>query len=381
MSHYQNLLNDKLYAQEDLISKNDSAFNSVLHAVTTLQHDEGVIIDVFDDNLPSHIQKKHWGFYNIIVCKTGFRNDTVSKIALVGEKDYSQNKLALYVTDYDKPLKLSGNTKILGQIKVPNAKTETAYINGQKGNNIKLKGKQLKSLDKLPKIEKNIIVDVSQLQPISLQHFDKNAIVVNGFDAPTKVIGSAENIAFNNITCKGNVILSAKHKITISNTAHLEDVIISAPFVHITNGFRGNIQIIARDSVKIDENVQLQYPSSIYIKNDAKATVRLGKNSTIAGGIVIDGNTFRGSTDHYLHIEENATVIGTIYCFGSTELKGSVIGSVYTDKFYLKTETSTYENVVLNGVINRDSLPENFIDIPLFNSNTDKRRYAVIKKF
>lgn len=382
LSHYQNILNNKLYAQEDLIHRNDSSFNYLLNNVESLLNTKSGTIDVFDDGLASYIEKKHWGFYDILVCKTGVGNDTVSKIALVGQKDYAKNKLALYVTDYDKPLKLSGNTKILGAMEIPNARTEAAYINGQKGNNIKLKGKQRKSQDRLPKIKKDIFVNVLKSKPIPLDQFDKDAVIVNGFDVPTKVIESTGSEVLTNITCKGNIILLSKHKLTISSTAHLNDVMVSAPFVHVANGFKGNIQIIATDSVNIDEDVQLKYPSSIYIKNDAIATVRVGKNTIVAGGIVIDGDAFNGALHRNLHIAENATVIGNIYCYGNTELKGKVIGSVYTDKFFLKTKTSNYENVILNGVINRDSLPDSFIELPLFgNTTTNKRAYAVIKEF
>lgn len=381
ISHYQNVLNNQLFAQENLINRNNSSFIYLLNNAESIPYNQTEIIDVFEDGFSSSIQKKHWGFYDVLVCKTNFRNDTILKTALVGQKSNSNNNLALYVTDYDKPLKLSGNTKIFGNIKVPNARTEQAYINGQKGNSIKLKGKQLKSDDKLPRIEKKIIVDISKYEPISLNTFDKRPVIINTFNETTKVIDLTETVELRDIVCKGNIVLTSKNVIHVSNTAVLRDVIISAPFVRIMRGFKGNVQIVAKDSVNIDESVQLLYPSSIYVKNNDSASVIISDNSTIAGGIVIDGDTFSGTLNRSLTIQEKATVIGNTYCYGSTQLKGEVVGSIYTDKFFLKTESSTYENVILNGSINRDSLPENFVELPLLKNNFNERNYAVVKEF
>ncbi|WP_308993681.1 hypothetical protein QLS71_007895 [Mariniflexile litorale] len=375
-------MNNQLYEQENLIYRNDSAFNYLLNNAESIQYNQFQEIDIFEDGTSSYIQKKNWGFYDVLVCKTNFRNDTISKIVLVGQLTNSKNSLALYVTNYDKPLKLSGKTNISGQIKIPNGLTELAYINGNKGNTIVLKGEQSKSGDILPKIEKNIFIDISKYTPITLDTFDENPVIINSFDETTRVINLSDMKELSNITCKGNIVLSSNNELKITNTAKLTDVIVSAPTVHIMPGFKGNIQIIAKDSVNIEEHVSLLYPSSIYIKNDnGKASIIINDYSTIAGGIVIDGDTYAGVLNRSLIIHEKATVIGNVYCYGRTQLEGKVIGSICTDKFFLKTKSSNYENVILNGTINRDSLPKDFVELPLFINNFNERKYAVIKKF
>ncbi|MFI0429543.1 hypothetical protein [Mariniflexile sp. HMF6888] len=382
ISHYQNILNYQLYEQENLIYRNDSAFNYLINNTGSIPYDKNQTIDVFEDGTLSFIEKKTWGFYDVLVCKTIFRNDTISKTALVGQITNTKNGLALYMTNYDKPLKLSGNSKILGQIKIPNGHTEQAYINGTKGNAIVLKGEQLKSGDILPKIEKSISIDVAKYIPVTFNNFDGNPIIINDFDEITKSIDLSGTKELSNITCKGNIVLISNNELKIANTAKLTDVIISAPTVHIMSGFRGNIQIIAKDSVSIDEHVSLLYPSSIYIKNDnGTASITINDHATIAGGIVIDGDTYAGALNRSLTIHEKATVIGNVYCYGKTQLEGKVLGSIYTDKFFLKTKSSNYENVILNGTINKDSLPEDFVELPLFKNNFNERKYAVIKKF
>lgn len=382
ISHYQNILNNQLYAHENLIYRNESAFNYSINNIESISYDKIETIDVFEDGILSDIQKKNWGFYDVLVCKTNFKNDTITKVALIGQKDNTNNNIALYVTDYDKPLKLSGKTRIQGQIKVPNGHTEQAYINGQKGNAIQIKGRQLKSGKILPKIKKTLSIDITKTKPILLNTFEEKPIIINTFDEITKLIDLTGIKELSNIVCKGNIVLYSDNELKIANTAKLNDVIIMAPIVHIAKGFKGNIQIIAKDSVNVNEHVLLLYPSSIYIKNsNDKVSVIINNDSTIAGGVIIDGDTFSNAINRTLTIDKKATVIGNIYCYGKTQLEGRVIGSIFTDKFFLKTQSSNYENVILNGNINRDSLPEHFTELPLFENNLNERKYAIVKEF
>jgi len=77
-------------------------------------------------------------------------------------------------------------------------------------------------------------------------------------------------------------------------------------------------------------------------------------------------------------IDKDALVVGDIYCNGILELKGSVIGSVYTHKLQLETRSSKYADVILNGIIDTSGIPDNFVGLPLF-ANTEKKEFEQIK--
>lgn len=383
LSHYQNVLSDKLYLHEKLIIRNESVSNYILSNGEQVVYNNKTQLDIFSDGIASFVEKKNWGFYDVIVCETVFKNDTVSNIMQVGHIQNTLNNLALYVTDYDKPLKLSGNTEILGDIEAPNGKTELAYINGQQGNAISLKGRQKKSKDRLPKIDKSIRIDISELPRLSLNNVEKGAFLINTFNTTTKVIDLSAASALEGIVCKGNYILWSDTNLVIKKSAKLNDVLLMAPNVRIESGFKGNVQIIATKNVIIEKEVSLTYPSSIYVKNDVQdsISVEIKSNSKLVGGIVINGGSFINSIERKLTIEKDALVIGDVYCYGSTQLKGSIIGRIYTDRFFLKTEASNYENTILNGSINSIMLPDGFVGLPLFNNQSNKKRYEVIKAF
>ena len=118
-----------------------------------------------------------------------------------------------------------------------------------------------------------------------------------------------------------------------------------------------------------------------YINNDSETEsiqIILNENSVIAGGIVLTGKTYRCSLNRELIVKEGSKIIGDAYCYGKTELKGAVYGTLYTDRFYLKTSSAVYENYIVNGEINRFKLPHSFVRLPLFSS--DEYEYKLIKE-
>jgi hypothetical protein len=106
----------------------------------------------------------------------------------------------------------------------------------------------------------------------------------------------------------------------------------------------------------------------------------VGNNSTVIGGIVLTGNNYSNSLQRLITIEEGAKIVGDVYCYGKTQLKGSVIGTVFTDRFFLKTAAATYENYIFNGTINKKDLPTYFVRLPFYENKTAFLSYDVIKE-
>lgn len=379
MSHYHNLLNQRINFREKLVNVNNASFKYYLKNLSDLQYNQTFDADIFEEDITTLIHKTKWGFYDILKCKTIFKQDTITKTALVGQQSNSKFT-ALYVTDYDKKLKLSGETQIMGKIKVPKGDLDEIFINGKLGNNTKIKAKKLNSDNKLPSVKTSLQVAINDFEVLPLSYYN-SGFIINDFDSETKVIDVSEINYLSNIFIKGNIILYSTGAITVSNTTILNDVVLITKSVILEKGFSGNLQIIAKNEVKVKENVQLKYPSSIYIKNDLQPVkVTIDSLSTIAGGIVIDGTTYNNSKQRQLIVEPSSKVYGTVYCYGKTQLQGEIIGQLYTDRFFLKTQSSEYENVILNGIINGDSLPKNFVRPIIFNTDYNNT-YEVIKEF
>ncbi|MHA7843640.1 MAG: hypothetical protein ACX93I_09995 [Winogradskyella sp.] len=377
ISHYQNLLIDKLEFNDELINNNISSFNYFL-ANHSKSDNEIHSIDVFENGIITTGCLKKWGFYDILSITTVFKNDTIFKSALVGRTSNNDN-LALYVTNYDKPLKVSGESFISGTIKIPNGKIERGYIDNKIKNSLTINGNQLESDDKIPEIEKVFDYDLFESEKVFLGDFDSSSIF-NNFNEKTMVIDVSSDGYIDNLSLKGNIILFSTTDLVIGKNNTIEDVLIIAPSITIEDYFTGNMQILAKQTVEINENVQLKYPSSIYVENDIDSVkVSIKSHSKIAGGIVLNGNTYNGSLKRQLILEPDSEVIGDVYCFGRTMLQGEIKGTISTDRFFLKTKSSEYENMIQNCKIYRDSLPEHFVRLPLFNTKNSK--YEIIKEF
>lgn len=376
ISHYNAIFTTRLKLNTELIHHNQSAFTYFLSRSQQIPYNQPETANIFQDGIYSTAEKKYWGFYDILTCQSVFKSDTITKTALIGKATKQTQPIALYVTNYDKTLKLSGNTNLSGRLKIPYGSYDYGYVNNKVPNRVTIKGVKQKSEKLLPKIDKDIVFETGKLPEINREQ--DNGTIVNSFKNDTKVLRLEGNSTLGNLTCKGNIIITANKTLEIKKSAKLEDVVVIAPKVIVNSGFKGNIQIVAKQEVILKRNAQLLYPSSIYINSKDSVAVTLEKQSKLAGGIVLTGGNYQSSLKRTLTLNEGSTVVGTIYCYGKTQLQGAVIGSLFTDRVFLQTKSSYTENIIFNGTVNRDSLPSNFIELPLFNT-APNTNYHVIK--
>lgn len=368
------IIKTKLSLENELIDFNDS---SEAYAMTNFNRLDSTKLQLnpFDNYLKFSIKRKNWGVLDLLYSEVNNVKDTIKKISFVGQK--RTNNLALYLVDLDKPLYLF-NTKIKGNVYIPNANFSKLQINNHAVNKNIINGKINKSTKELPKINDDLNLFEGEIKKINFENLEQRKLK-NEFDKITNVIYLNKDINLEHITISGKYIIKSFDSICIKKTAKLENVIIQSPKIYIEKGFKGAIQIIASKKVYIDEDVHLENPSIIYLKNEVRnkeTTIEISSNSTIEGGIFLLGNT-NNINDNNLIINENASVIGTVYSKGNIELKGTVFGTVYTNKFILDTGDAKYNNAIKDGIINILDLPKDFVSINLIkNENVS---YEILK--
>lgn len=367
--------------KEQLVDRCQSCFDYYLK--TSRQNNEAVNkLDLFNDGLICELTEERWGMFSKLSGKAFFKTDTVNSQFIIGEKK-AKNSLALYLCDFGEELKISGSTKIHGNVKLPKKRYKTVNILGnQQINNPKLDGSIGVSSQNLPKIIPPELIYPENTWETSLEQLRNKSIVYRGFDQSTAIVFLDKGTDLDRIQLKGNFIIKSLDTIRISNTAKLEDVIIQSPKVIVEEGFDGSIQLYADKEVVVESNVRLRYPSCIVIDDSARdyeKKITIDEDVEIYGGLVIDGNSFRERQNNFIDIEENTMVVGDIYCNGILQLKGSVIGTVYTHKLQLETKSSKYADVILNGVIDTENIPEGYVGLPLF-SNSNEKALERIKK-
>lgn len=374
-SNLYNQLNLYYNLQEELYIQNQSVLNFALGnklAQEAIEKDEISSIE------GSYETKSH-GLLSVVLAQSYISNDTVSSVHFVGAQN--RNKNAIYLTNLSKSLFYSGKVKIIGNNHLPSTFIETSYINNNL-NQLTAEGKNTVSDSKLPQINPDFkkIFQGLKAEKAKLSDVDKpkDSLFYNSFFNVTKEIAVKSSLG-NNIF-KGNFILKSKDSIRVKKNTVLEDVILIAPKITFEEGFKGTVQAFATKGIELEEKVVLKYPSVLCVFNEREdeSKIRIKKECQITGAVVLFGTPNNLIDKNTIEIDEKGFLFGDLYCTGKLMLKSNVYGTVYTNRFFLKTASSTYENMISNIEINTGKRPAYFISIPLFN--TQKTTYGIIKK-
>lgn len=367
-----------LETQTELVTTNTSATHYFLSQAGTQQVFEK--LDLFDRGIVSEGSIAPWGFYKILDVRSVFKKDTVQQQSLIGQKN--KTTTAVFLADNDKPLLMVGKAKIIGNAYLPKKGIKKGYIKSQSFNRFQfLNGQKFTSGKRLPNISETFTTpEVGSTQTLRMEDIKAGQLLHNDFKNKTIEIQVSEP-AFNHKKLSGNIIIRAKDSLVIKNDNSLEDVMIIAPKVVFEKGFNGTLQVKASAMVELQEKVTLRYPSGVFIDSEdaLEPGVTLKKGAKLLGSIVVTNANSKNHAISLVSIQKGAELMGTLYCEGHTELRGKVTGSVYTNNFFLKTEASSYENYIEDGVIDRQSLPDFFHGNSFSSNEANKNGYGIIK--
>ncbi|QOG02173.1 hypothetical protein [Flavobacterium sp. MDT1-60] len=374
-SNLYNQLNLYYNLQEELYIQNQSVLNFALGnkmVSADIEKDE-------NSGIEGSYETKPYGLLSLVLVQSYISNDTVSSVHFAGARNLDKN--AVYLTNFSKSLFYSGSVKLIGNNQLPSTFIETSYINNDL-NKLTAEGKITISETQLPEVNpefKKIFQGLkSEKTKLSDIEKPKDSLYYNSFFNTTKEIEVQSNLG--NIIFKGNFILRSGDSIRVKKNTVLEDVILIAPKITFEAGFRGTVQAFATKGIELEEKVTLNYPSVICVYNESEteSKIKIKKECQITGAVVLFGNTNNLIDKNTIEIDEDGLLFGDLYCSGKLMLKSNVYGSVYTNRFFLKTAASSYDNMISNIEINTGKRPDYFISIPLFN--TQKTTYGVIKK-
>ena len=374
-SNLYNQLNLHYNIQEEMYIHNQSVVNFALGN----QISQEAITKDEKSGIEGFYSTKQYGLLTLLTANSVLRNDTISSTHFVGS--YTSDKTAVHLANFTKSLSYTGMVKLIGDNSLPTTHIETSYITN-KPNELIVKGKTSISEIQLPeinpefsKIFNGISAEKTTLNKLEKQ---KDSLYYNSFHHSTKEVYINSVIA--NVTFKGNFILKNNDSIRIKKNTVLEDVILMAPKITFEEGFTGNVQAFATKSITLEQKAILNYPSVICVYNNSseESLINIKKECKITGVVVLYGNSFENIGKNSIEIDSNGLIFGDIYCTGKLDLKSNVFGSVYTNRFFLKTPSSSYDNTISDIEINSTRRPNYYIAIPLFEAK--KTTYGILKK-
>ncbi len=381
LSYFNHIYRNRFEIEDQLRSNVNSGINLIMSDKNFIGYGEEKTLSLFQEEFDSIIvQKESWGLFDLLYCRSTWRNIIQEKIVLADAYYKKQDLPALYLADLNKPLCVSGKTYIEGDCLLPKAGIKNGYVEGRHYERRKLlEGSVEFSTNELPanqpKLENNYFEFVKEKYLNSTgthignySDFLDNTIA-NSFYKPTLVFYQDTNLILSK-TLLGNIIIINESDIIIRNTAQVEDAIIYAKNIFIEDGFEGTLQCIASRSIITGNACKFNYPSNLALitsKINNKGTIKLGSGSKIEGAIVAYTNWTHKNNQSQVLIQKETQITGELYSNGQIELQGNVYGSIFCNEFILRKPSAIYINHLLDVEINVSSLPEDYTGTNLIN--------------
>ncbi len=361
----------------------NSGMNFLLNQKETIS-DTITLEQISNESQKVQVQLSQWGIYEMATVKTIHREKIFYKSALLGTKMLTKVRPTLYLQDKFKPLIIVGNTVLKGTVFIPDKNISAGYIAGENFSGRELVQGTVKNSDaELPRLKKGYKLKLEQFmnnvnfKPENFIGENEVLKATNSFLRPTKVLYNKGIIELSNNQLTGNFFIKSEVLIRVKKTAILKDIILIAPIIEIDDGVCGNFQAFATKKIIIGENCKLNYPSALVLmqeenninfasQNDYQ--ISIDKNTEIKGTVCVFKPVDESDFNTQLLLNETAIIKGEVYCQGNFDLKGKVIGSVFTSQFIVKKAGSVFINHIYNGQIVDDNFPESFCGILLEDS-------------
>lgn len=323
-------------------------------------------------------KQEDWGIFKLMNIAVTHQTDTLSKTYLIGRTLKSINEV-LFVVDEDRPLSISGDSKVTGDAYLPKAGIRSAYVEGKYYDKNKplIYGKQLTSERKLPALNnyENLFKSIAQLKNKGSNKLSEK--LNQSFFNEAKVVSDKVIKIENAYT--GKIIFIADSLITVSENASLENVILYAPVVQFLKGNKSTVQVFARDSVILEEGVKLSYPSAICMfreaaKKDEFSKIILTANTNFEGIIIA-----RGADSNYLkyilQTAKNCSLKGWIDIDGTFNYTSPAAydATIYAKRMVCQLKGLLYENYLIDLKLNAKERPVSFLTTNILNTNGNKQ--------
>lgn len=386
IAYYHSSYIERELARQNLVSYTNSTLTASVNDSTLTFPWDGKSINLTENpNYTFKVTEEPWGGYLIFTSTSSYGKFKYEKKVLCGAKGVLDDDVALYLTDNNNAISISGNTQLIGNCYLPKSGIKASYMEGDyyRGKQL-VYGDILKSSSTIPAIDNKYLSSIKEYLNGKLQASDSiidfseinTSDFYNSFFQKTLYLVSSEPIFLNNCKFEGNIVIISSHPITIFSSAELIDIMLFAPKIVFKKNAYANIQAYAKDTLILEQGTHLTFPSTLGImSNKNVGLLKLNRNTRVDGNIWITKNSGEKENNNTCHFYPESFLHGIAHIEGKLAMQGDIYGSLYTEKFFLKTVSSYYENHIYNTELNA------YARLPFYASATlnKKRSSRVIK--
>jgi len=353
--------------------------NSGIHLLLGGETQSGRLYPEGDDSVS--LKSLPWGLYTVGLCKAFAGHDTLYKAFSMASAIDSAKWAVLYLIDEDRSVSVSGSTMIRGNVFIPKAGIREAYVDGKayQGDQRLVQGQKHDSQKSLPSLQIDRLAYLDQLKT----HFTDTVLRGNdsmacSFFSPAKVVYFRKRVMTIGAKLSGNIVLLSDTAVTIGGT--LQNVIVYARSIHVGAGFKGTCQLFATDSITVDPNCTLGYPSCLGLlryRNDkqTQGKISIGENCVFTGA-VFTWEKEKSTLQTLIDVGRNVKIYGQVYAMGLVRFNqgGDISGSLFTNRFLYQSAHTTYENYLVNTRLDEQGLFPFYLSSPLFPVSAKKQK-------
>lgn len=323
-----------------------------------------------------HAVKKIWGGYNLCYATILATNgDTLfSRIALAGIGKDITDSTAILIFNNRTPAYLGSNVTINGNCYFP----ESALRHYQSGDSKVAEQRIYKSPDTVttPRNIASLVQWATDYNDAALRgsKLYLSDSVYRSFYSPTYNIAADTVILSGKLS--GNIIVSA-NVIEVERTCSLSNVLLTGRKIIVADHFKGNMQVIATDTVILNTADTITYPGFVALlpdagKNHCKVPCILMRDS-----VNICGDVYAYTADtklfSALQISSGAQtrITGSMYSSLSLQLNGTYHGHVICRT--IAGNQLSQDNLLSDLQVDVDSLPSYFAYCNLFPLSNKRR--------
>jgi hypothetical protein len=375
-------------ARYDRLQNNlSSGVHLLLHTKDTA-YLQGKTIRLFNNDLDSvRLKTIHWGLYDIGVAEAFQQRDTVFKVFSMACGIDSPKWAAVYLIDEDRPVSVSGKTSVRGDAFLPKAGVQAAYVDNKayQGDKRLIIGKTHDSQRKLPPLNQkrlNTLEHLFNAQGLPAVPNRAPDSLIRSFRAPTyRVKLDKRNPVLRDTYLSGNMIIYSDTLLTIDSTARLNNVLVFAKAILVKSGFRGTCQLFASDSISLERNCRLGYPSCLGILRYKSPLVGFPPQISIGQNTKVNGAIFTyekevSALPATINLGKGAKITGQVYAQHNISTRDSVTiaGSVFTARFVYQTAFTRYENYLINLKIDAGALSRYYLTSDLMPVASNEKK-------
>lgn len=355
-------INDQLEQRlEDDLQSGIERVLAAEHITATPEQDSSLLFEDQPDSL--YYRNEQWGCFQASGIKVTYKGRIKTTSFLYGAEHFRYKDASLYLADHDRPLSLTGDTYIEGRAYVPKSGLRSGFFQ-QKGFSRKnlIEGTIDSSSKQLPPLATTFRKQLRELGNrvtdtlLSPSGDAADSLEQSFLNAPRQLVLPRKGVLAHQ-HLKGKLIVLSDSVIEIGSGAHLEDVLLVAPFIHFTSGFKGAVQAIALDSITVDSSCVFEYPSALVgigrsnAIGNTSATITLHNGITVHGMILGLAENDRSNIKPVVKIKPGATVKGLVYNEGYTYLNGRMEGALFTHFFFEQRGPMSMENILIDATI------------------------------